>query len=194
MVEAASGIHERMRIHTLSAEGPRVHLWVLVGEVQDPGQPPSEARKVNSEAIRATLAFHRELSLAFPGYKTLGAYAPRPLKDQTPDGWKRGDPWPMFQGELASASEHAWGDGIDAGKAGEGGFDTGPSLKPLLQSITDYTRANRGRLGVVDHIFDGFRFHERDGFARKPYTGKDQHTTHTHTAFGEHHGEKPPWL
>ena len=198
MVEAASRIHKTTKIRTVPVgDGPSVHLWVLVGEIQNIARIaiPPDARKVNGRAIAATQRFNEELSLVFPAYKTLGGYAPRPLKDQMPDGWNFGDRWPMFQGRPASASEHAWGNGVDVGKAGPGGgFDQGPALKPLLQSVTDYILVNRERLGVVDHIFDGFRFHQRDGFRKTPYTGKDKHTTHTHTAFGEHNGTKPPWL
>jgi hypothetical protein len=198
MAEAAAGIHTSTRIRTLRTGGaPSVRLWVLAGEIQDIFRIPipAQAREVNGKAIDATRRYNEELSLVFPTYKTLGGYAPRPLKDQMPDGWAFGDRWPMFQGRLASASEHAWGNGVDVGKAGAGGaFDQGPALKPLLRSVTDYTIANRERLTLVDHIFDGFRFHQRDGFRKTPYTGSDKHSTHTHTAFGEHNGNKPPWL
>lgn len=198
MAEAAASIETRTMIRTVpEGDGISVQLLVLVGEVQDIARTPipAKARSVNGTAIRATMLFNEELSLVFPQYKTLGGYVPRPLKDQMPEGWAFGDPWPMFQGKPASASEHAWANSLDVGKAGPGGgFDQGSTLKPLLQSVTNYTLANRERLGIVDHIFDGSRFHERDGFRKTEYTGSDKHTTHTHTALGEHSGDKPPWL
>ena len=87
------------------------------------------------------------------------------------------------------------GDAVDAGKSNaQGGFDQGPTLRPLLQKITDYTLANRRRLGLVHHIFDHHQYHARNDFREDEYTGSDAHETHTHSAFGEHSGKKPPWL
>ncbi len=199
MLKFAGDASETVRIRSIPEQGSvqaSVHLWVLVGNAPDIStQIPDEARKANGGAIDAMLAFHGELALVFPEYKTLGGYVPRPIKDQIPPGWVVGDPWPMFEGKLAFASEHAWGDAVDAGKSdGAGGFDQGPSLRPLLVRITDYTLANRARIKLVDHIFDRHSFHVRNGFQETDFTGSDPHDTHTHSAFGEHDGEKPPWL
>lgn len=199
MLAFAGEATETLRIRSVPDEDsdqPSVHLWVLIGEIQSiSGAIPEDARDENGQAIDGMLGFHEELSFVFPDYKTLGGYVPRPIKDQIPDGWETGDPWPDFGGGPAFASEHAWGDADDAGKSnGHGGFDQGPSLKPLLNRITDYTLANRERLKLVHHIFDRHQFRKRDDFERVVYTGSDPHDTHTHSAFGEHDGDKPPWL
>ena len=80
----------------------------MVSEIQDIFRIPipAQAREVNGKAIDATRRHNGEVSLVFPKYKMLGCCAPRPLKDQMPDGLAFGDRWPMFQGRLASASEH----------------------------------------------------------------------------------------
>lgn len=198
MLKLAGDASETLRIRSIpeSSGQASVHLWVLVGQVPDIStQVPHRARKVNGLAIDAMLAFHEELSFVFPDYKTLGGYVPRPIKDEIPPGWQTGDPWPRFDDKPAFASEHAWGDADDAGRSdGHGGFDQGPALKPLLGRITDYTLANRQRLKLFHHIFDGHQFRKQDNFEMKPYTGSDPHDTHTHSAFDEHDGLKPPWL
>lgn len=192
MLVAAGKATERARIRTLPRKTTQasVHLWALFGEPQTLPPAPAAAYKANGRAIRRTIAYHEELTLVFPEYKTLGAYVPRPIKAEIPSGWSTGMPWPKG----AYASEHAWAGANDAGKSNDhGGYDQGPMLAPLLASITEHTLANRDRLGVVDHIYLRHRWHAPD-FAEVAYTGSDPHDTHTHTAFGEHHGEQPPWL
>jgi hypothetical protein len=199
MLERAGDAIETLRIRTVPDQDPgepSVHLWILIGDLQNISSAiPDEAREKNGPAIELMLEFHEELSFVLPDYKTLGGYVPRPIKDQIPPGWETGDPWPMFEGGPAFASEHAWGDADDSARSnGHGGFDQGPALKPLLGRITEYTLANRARLKLVHHIFDGHQFRKSDDFEKTVYTGSDPHDTHTHSAFGEHDGRKPPWL
>jgi len=144
---------------------------------------------------RATIRFNNEISLAIPEERTLGLYNPRPLKDDIPPGWEPGDKWPAG----AYASEHAWAAARDAGgdnEAGTGYEPAGPRLAWILGEVHRYTLANYERLGVVDHIYNGRRYRRTPGgaYVSSAYTGSDRHTTHTHTAFADHGGDKPTWL
>jgi hypothetical protein len=199
MLERAGDAIETLRIRTVPDQDPgepSVHLWVLIGDLQSISSAiPDDAREKNGPAIELMLEFHEELSFVFPDYKTLGGYVPRPIKDQIPPGWENRRPVAPVRRGPAFASEHAWGDADDAARSnGHAGFDQGPSLKPLLGRITEYTLANRGRLKLVHHIIDGHQFRRSDDFEKTVYTGSDPHDTHTHSAFGEHDGRKPPWL
>lgn len=196
MVQAAKHREHAARFRTV-ADDPRhesVHLYRLIGEVADlTGPIPNAARRTT--ATKRTLAYHLEISLVYPTYKTLGLYVPRPLKADEPPGWDTGDPWPAG----SYASEHAWAAADDAGKeAPGGGYDSGPDLFALLSQITRYVRANWDRLKVDEHIFNGRKYealaHPGTPYREGPYTGSDHHDTHTHTQFADHGGRKPPWL
>ncbi len=193
LAAAGRGTRARQFRTVATKNDPAVYLHVLSGSPANLGASiPPAALGANGPAIRRTLAFHEELSLVFEDYKSLGLYAPRPIRAETPQGWDQGDPWPAG----AYASEHAWACADDAGKGKgkpSGGYDTGPTLKPSLAKITTYVLANRQRLGMVDHIFDRHRW-QAPTYRREAYTGSDPHDTHTHSAFGDHDGRKPPWL
>lgn len=134
-------------------------------------------------ATRRTVRFNDEISLAIPGERTLGLYVPRPLRDD-PDYW----------------SEHAYAAARDAGadNAARTSWSSDPIvLSSVLGDVTRYTLANYRRLAVRDHIFNGRRWRRADtgdAPASTAYTGADRHNTHTHTAFADHDGRKPPWL
>jgi hypothetical protein len=169
-------------------------LWKYVAEPPAPGYVPAAA--LETAATRRTLRFHTELHLAVPLARPLGLYVARPLRSDIPAGWEVGDPWPAG----AYASEHPWAAADDAGgdnTAGTGYAAAGERLTKILTDVTAFTLANYERLGVRDHIFDGRRWRRSDtGPAPKPvaYHGDDPHDTHTHTAFADHGGRKPPWL
>lgn len=148
-----------------------------------------------SAGTRRTIRFSDEISLAIPDERTLGLYNPRPLKSDIPSGWSTGDRWPAG----AYASEHAWAAARNAGvdTPDHAGYSSDPArLAKVLGDVTRYVLANYRRLGAVDHIFNGRRYRRSSSglYAPSSYTGEDHHTTHTHTAFADHGGRKPPWL
>lgn len=171
------------------------HFRLLVGL---PVVPPVPDQAAKTPATRATLAFHEEMQLVFPDWKTLGLYVARPLKDDMPPGWSIGDPWPPG----AYASEHAWAAADDTGmkdNADPGRYETDPArLYMFLHNVTEYVLANFTRLEVNEHIFDGRSYRTAPsthrGYLSVAYTGSDTHKTHTHTQFADHDGAKPPWV
>lgn len=177
----ATDEQKRLRIHKHVADPPAITNIPKVALLTRP--------------TRRTLRYHAEIEVAIIGVRNLGIYVPRPLRDDTPPGWTVGDPWP----DDAYASEHAWAAAKDCGvdNATGTGYATEPArIAPVLEKVTNYTLANFARLRVVDHIHDHVRWRRRPNGTPmlERYGGSDPHETHTHTAFADHGGAKPPWL
>lgn len=185
--------HSIFEVRGTGKDGPRLALHRYTAEPPSPGTLPKAAMLL--AATRRTVRFHEEIHLAVPGARPLGLYVPRPLRDDTPPTWRTGMPWPRN----AYASEHAWAAADDCGvdnAAGDGYAVEPLRIGPVLEDVTSYTLTNYTRLGVVDHIHNRVRWRRRpDGTPMlERYGGSDPHDTHTHTAFGDHGGSKPPWL
>jgi hypothetical protein len=159
----------------------RLALHKYVADPPSPGAIPAIA--LATAATRRTIRFHNEIALAVPQERPLGLYVPRPLKIPGSEYW----------------SEHAYAAARDCGgdnAAGNGYEPAGPRLTAILDDVHAYVLANYRRLEVVDHIYSGRRWRRNaDGSPRvETYTGTDRHTTHTHTAFGDHDGIRPTWI
>jgi hypothetical protein len=182
-----------IEVRKTGMEGPKLVLRKYVDEPRDPGAIPEVAQA--SEGTKRCLRYHEEISLAVPEERFLGLYVPRPIKDDIPQGWETGDPWP--QG--AFASEHAHAAARDCGVDNAAGTDFEKNdqarLDLYLDKITQYVLANYQRLGVVEHIYESKKWVPSGaGPVAQPYNGSDRHETHTHTAFSNHDGAKPAWL
>lgn len=168
-------------------------LFRLEGDVPAVALPPLPWRL--APGVRRTVRYHTEAMLVIPELRPLGLYVPRPLRDDTPDGWQVGDPWP--RGAYASEHAHATADDFGVDRPDGRGYSSDPDrLAAFLGSLTRYVLANFRRLKVRDHIYDHNRWRPSSSGEpmRSAYTGSDDHETHTHTAFDDNGGRKPPWL
>jgi hypothetical protein len=175
IVRHAKGVSGRVAYQVQG--GPRLRR--LEGQVPDAGYIPWAAKL--TLGTRRTVAFFAEIHLVFPKLRNLGIYNPRTLRYDS-SYW----------------SEHAWAAAADCGVDNQEGtgFATDPNRIALnLEALTRYVLANFSRLGVAQHIYNSQQYlASGTGYVKRPYTASDPHETHTHTAFANHDGAKPPWI
>jgi hypothetical protein len=162
-------------------QGAATTFHLRVGTPVMPTNIPAAALK--TAATKRILAFHEEMQLVFPDWKTIGLYVPRTLKTPGSTYW----------------SEHAWADADDTGMKDDknpGAWETDITrLKPFLDQVNAYILANFTRLELQRSIYNRTSYVRKlAGYLPGDYTGSDAHTTHIHTQTADHDGKKPPWV
>lgn len=176
MVADAKARNRTTRYKVKGSDLPVFRL--LVGGEWSPYVPPPAGA---TTATKQTIAYGQEMTLVFPEWKSLGLYVNKTSTSGGKTVWY----------------EHPWASAQDAGvlDADGEGFETHePERTFFLEQFHRYTMSNASRLGVVDHIYNGRRWRSRTGYKPEAYSGSDDHSTHTHTAFADHGGVKPPWV